>query len=178
MEKRKKTKACPGKKRGAKSVQKRRSKRVKITGRWTLKRPHRIRRHEYTSPCGRVARRQPPRLGLPGRQAHCTRQSPPLRPACLSSTCHSTWDTAWRVSLVVSLAMAWITYFLLVLMWPWRPQLAHFRVVLPRSMDGAGESGSPSWICCCSAFCFSRACRRSLLRWRRASSVSSLVGES
>lgn len=67
------------------------------------------------------------------------------------------------------------TYFLLVLICPTCPQLAHFRWVptifgppgVPASSDSPAEALA-------NPFCFSRAKRRSLFLWSRPSSASSL----
>lgn len=69
------------------------------------------------------------------------------------------------------------THFLLVLMWPTWPQLAHLRCVpAPRPLPtppSAGESPAEALV---APFCFSRAKRRSLLRFKRLSSASMLGG--
>lgn len=67
-----------------------------------------------------------------------------------------------------------MAYFLLVLICPTRPQLAHFRVVVPPPFDGVPASSESPMEPRPMPFCFSRAKRRSLLRFRRVSSASRL----
>ena len=72
-------------------------------------------------------------------------------------------------------------HFLLVLICPTCPQLAHFRSVPagfgpgPAALASFGEAGESAAPSVGTPFCLSRARRRSLLRWRRESSFSILT---
>lgn len=68
-----------------------------------------------------------------------------------------------------------MAYFLLVLICPIIPQLAHFRVVVPPPFEGVPASSESPMEARPIPFCFSRAKRRSLLRFSLVNSASSLL---